>query len=239
MSSPVTIRHATPDDADLLAWAMVEAQRGGDDEGEWDVVLPGSEPERREILAQIARTGPPHPCHHSRFLVAERGREACGAVSGHVPGLHTWSHFREAWHAVFAARGRSRESADACYARFEPFVVVRVAIPRDAWRVEWVATRPEHRGRGVIARLLDALLVWGREEGCETAFVATALENAAALRAYERAGFRRYAEWRHADYEALTDSAGDVYLRRSLRAPTGEADASSRQPAKPSEAAWD
>jgi hypothetical protein len=33
---------------------------------------------------------------------------------------------------------------------------------------------------------------------------------------YERAGFERYAEWRHADYEAMTRSAGDVYLRRAL-----------------------
>jgi GNAT superfamily N-acetyltransferase len=117
---------------------------------------------------------------------------------------------------VFAARGHAREEARAWLARFEPFSVVRVAVPEDAWRVEWVATQPRHRGCGVIAALLEALLERGREEGCTEAHVATALENAGALRAYERAGFSRYAEWRHADYAAIAGSAGDVYLRRAL-----------------------
>ncbi len=220
MTDALTVRPATPADASDLAWAMVEAQRGGDgaDHGasEWDVALPGSEEERGELLAAIACEGPPHPCHVSRFLVAERDGRFCGALSGYVGGVHTWDRFRGAWFATFSKRGFAREEAERWLARLDPFLVVRVIVPDDAWRVEWVATRPEHRGRGVAARLLDALLAWARDEGHGQAVVATAIENAAAIRAYERAGFARYAEWRHADYEALTRSAGDVYLRRAL-----------------------
>jgi ribosomal protein S18 acetylase RimI-like enzyme len=161
VNDPLAIRPATPDDAEALAWSMIEAQRGGQapDHGasEWDVAIPGTQDERRALLAAVACEGPIHPCHYSRFLVAERAGRFAGAVSAYVPGIHTWDHFGAAWRAVFAARGFSRAEAAQWIARIDPFLVVRVAVPEDAWRVEWVATDPDHRGAGVAACLVAAI----------------------------------------------------------------------------------
>ena len=52
----------------------------------------------------------------------------------------------------------------------------------------WVA--PEARGRGVAAALLDAALAWARARNARAMQLGVVCGNEAALRLYERAGFR-------------------------------------------------
>jgi ribosomal protein S18 acetylase RimI-like enzyme len=54
-----------------------------------------------------------------------------------------------------------------------------------------VLVDPEHRGRGVGRRLLDAALAFLRSRGAPRVVLSTAARNAPAQRLFERAGFRQ------------------------------------------------
>ncbi len=49
--------------------------------------------------------------------------------------------------------------------------------------------KPEHRGKGVNQKVLDALLNWAKERGLTEIRLEVYSENSAAVRAYEKAGF--------------------------------------------------
>jgi GNAT superfamily N-acetyltransferase len=49
--------------------------------------------------------------------------------------------------------------------------------------------KPEHRGKGVNKLILDSLLDWARSRGLHEIRLEVYSENAAAIRAYEKAGF--------------------------------------------------
>ena len=54
----------------------------------------------------------------------------------------------------------------------------------------------EHRNQGLGERILAALLNWGKRQGATRAYLAVLCENAAALRLYEKHGFREvYQYW--------------------------------------------
>jgi len=49
---------------------------------------------------------------------------------------------------------------------------------------------PSFRGQGVVQRIIEELLTWAREKGITDFFLDVYAENAPAIRAYEKFGFR-------------------------------------------------
>lgn len=60
----------------------------------------------------------------------------------------------------------------------------------DHWIVEYVATKPEFRKKGLCHRSLLEILQRGRQRGFKRAQVTPYVENAASIKAYEKIGFR-------------------------------------------------
>lgn len=54
--------------------------------------------------------------------------------------------------------------------------------------IDNLGVTPTLRRRGIATRLLDELTAWGRERGCEDAWVATEADNDAARATYSRRG---------------------------------------------------
>lgn len=213
------IRDAAPADARFLAWAMQESGRSHLPRGTWDVLLPGPEVPRLDLLAALATAPAPSFCHYRGFLVAELDASPVATLCGYQPGVATSDLFLEALRQAGDAMGWSRGRMRELLTRFGPFATCATDPDDDAWVVEWVATRPEHRGRGHARRLLDALLERGRQRGLRRAHLGVLIGNDAAQKLYERAGFEVVAEKRHPDFEAVMGTPGVRVLERPLEAP--------------------
>jgi ribosomal protein S18 acetylase RimI-like enzyme len=59
-----------------------------------------------------------------------------------------------------------------------------------------LVTDPAQRGRGLARRLIAHLLAWGQAQGARGAYLQVEVQNAPALRLYDRLGFRElYRYW--------------------------------------------
>ena len=100
--------------------------------------------------------------------------------------------------------------------RSSSFAATGYPSPDGLWILEWVATKPEFRGRGLIRRLLLEVLEEGREQGFEKAQIGYLLGNVAAKGAYEGVGFVWLAEHCHPDFEADYGVPGLARMQREL-----------------------
>jgi len=215
--APIRVRRACRDDADFLALAMQEANRGHTGIGSWDVMFPGSDDERLAVLAALTCASQLSYVHWSTFLVAEIAGRQLGTVAGYVPDQVPSEHFAAARREVLNSRADAALSCDGAWSR-EYF---STEIPGDTLRVEWVYTDPAFRARGVSAQLITQLLDDARARGATTAHVGTYIGNHPAIRTYRTVGFGEFAECRHLDYERRFRAPGLVFLRRDLQPARG------------------
>ena len=112
------------------------------------------------------------------------------------PQLTTFVQRPTGTHALIAADGRpvgylcwqrpSREELEAAGL---------TDLPEDLVDIDILIGVPEFLGRGVGPRALVLLLAKLRDEGVSFAGLATSISNGAAIRAYEKAGFRLFREF--------------------------------------------
>lgn len=76
-------------------------------------------------------------------------------------------------------------------------VAVGMAVREGAWVGLFdIVTNPQCRGRGYGTTLMRYLLCWGKNEGAEHAYLQVMLDNAPALKLYDRLGFAEaYRYW--------------------------------------------
>ncbi|WP_141583148.1 N-acetyltransferase [Actinomadura sp. WMMA1423] len=71
-------------------------------------------------------------------------------------------------------------------------------VPQGEWLgIYAMAVAPDARRRGLGRRVLRALLGWGREQGCERAYLVVVERNAPARALYEAEGFERAAAYHY------------------------------------------
>jgi GNAT superfamily N-acetyltransferase len=216
MGNDVRIRPATVADSAFIAWVQLAAARSHLAKGYYDLAFPGPEAERLSLIERLCRTKTRSFCHWQGFLVAEVNGKPASALSGYTPRKVGIEGFLEALQEVLGAAGWSARDMQAMSDRTDPFLTCIPDTPDDAWVVEWVATLPEFRARGLIRSLLHAILDKGRAEGHRLAQIAVLIGNTPAQHAYEGVGFKVKDEKRHADFERALGCPGVRRLMRDL-----------------------
>jgi GNAT superfamily N-acetyltransferase len=209
------IRPARERDAGFLAWVQQEAARSHLSIGFWDLAFPGPDKERLRLVERIARARARSFCHWAWFLIADLdGRPVAGLCAYTRHSVAAGTDLLDAIGEVLAAEGWGDAEGAAMQQRIDPFLSCVPDTSDDAWVIEWVATRPEHRGKGVIKRLLNAALERGRERGHALSQISVLIGNTPAQRAYESVGFRVLDEKRDPGFEAALGCPGIRRLHR-------------------------
>jgi len=81
-----------------------------------------------------------------------------------------------------------------------------------AWIIDSVATLPEHRRKGFVNSLLEAIIEKGRQQGFQRTQINIYIGNVAARRAYEKHGFIIIDEKRDPYFEEQIGSPGMARL---------------------------
>jgi translation initiation factor 4G len=210
----IAIRAASVADMPFIAWVQQEAARSHLPQGFWDLAFPGSEADRLRMLGRIGSASARSFCHWSGFLIAEADGRPAAALSGYTnPAVMAGSGFMQAFGEALDAERWDAERRQALGERTAPFMTCVPETAEDAWVIEWVATRPEQRGKGLVRALLQAIVARGRERGHSQVQICVLIGNTPAQRAYEGAGFRVVDEKRHPDFERALGCPG---IRRLL-----------------------
>jgi ribosomal protein S18 acetylase RimI-like enzyme len=211
----VVVRAAEPEDSEFLSWCLLAAGQGHLRAGFWDVAMP--DPERRAMLAEwLVLSDVRSTCHFGNFLIGEVDGAAAAALAVYDAGDPDMASLAPAIMDAFDGCGWDTAEMDAIARRLAPYRTCAPAAKAGTWVVEWVATAPAHRRRGLVQTLLDKALDAGRARGLARAQVSIMSGNTAAQAAYERAGFRLHDERRDPDFEATFGAPGMVTFTRGL-----------------------
>jgi ribosomal protein S18 acetylase RimI-like enzyme len=213
---PIETRPATADDAPFLAWVMQEAARSHLEYGIWDFSFPGEDEQRLDILAKIVTTERIHFAHFSRFRVLEIDGEPASALAAYENSQHGMEQLTLGMAEAFSQLGWTPEEMLGVRDRSASFAATGYPNPDGLWIVEWVATRPEFRGRALIRRLLREILDLGREQDFTRAQIGYLLGNTRAKSAYEGVGFKWVDEHCHPDFEEDYGTPGIARMQRDL-----------------------
>jgi len=212
----ITTRPATAADAPFLAWVIQEAARSHLEKGIWDLSFPGEDAQRLEILATIATTERVHFAHYRLFRIIEAdGVPACG-MAAYENSEHGIEQLTLGMAEALNGLGWSPEQMLAMGERSGSFGATGYPNDDGLWIIEWVATRPEFRGHGLVRKLMTEVLDIGRERGFTKAQIGYLLGNVRAQHAYEGVGFQWVAEHCHPDFERDYGTPGLARMQRDL-----------------------
>ncbi len=208
------IRPARPEDADFIAWTILAAQRGHLPRGWFDIALDLPEPQCLAFVERIATAQRQSWWHVSQFIIAEVEGEPAAALCA-LPARGTLAAARQAIEEVADDMGLDASELSAIWRRGGYSGNCWIQGDDGNWILEHVASRPSHRGRGLMLALIDHALAAGRAAGFARASITFYIGNEAAERCYAKAGFLFAEEKRHPQFEALT---GAPRFRRFERA---------------------
>ncbi len=211
----IRIRPARPEDAEFLSWVILTAGRAHVTRGIWEVILGGTEPDCLHFLQLLTATSTPHLFHNSCYLIAESGGRPVAGLGGYDPHILGYEALRRAIPEVFRTFGHTAAEPDTNI-RAERVLCCMPDEAQDAWMIDSVATLPEYRRKGIVDRLLEAILEKGRQKGFQRAQINIYIGNIAAQRAYEKKGFKIIDEKRHSDFEAEIGSPGMARMVKTL-----------------------
>jgi translation initiation factor 4G len=212
-----SIRPARAGDAPFLAWVMLAASRSHVRRGAWDLHVGRSDRDVLAFLERMVSQAEPSFCRWDGFLVAEVDGTPAAGLCGYTTrdaGMHDPTPAIA--EASKAALGWGKSELDAAAARLVPFLTCVVEPPAESWAIEWVATRPEFRRRGLVHDLLLAAMEVGRSRGYRQSQILVLIGNTPAQCAYERAGYRVVDEKRHPDFARVIECPGIARLTRAL-----------------------
>jgi ribosomal protein S18 acetylase RimI-like enzyme len=210
----LAIRRASADDADFIAWTILTAQRGHRPRGYFDFALNLPEQECLAFVRHVALARAPSQWHVSCFWIAEQDGVAAAALCA-LPVREARMTMRAAIEEAANAVCFGKADLEALWQRSAYAGLCWSWGDDSNWMIEHVATRPSHRGQGLVQVLLNHALKQGQANGFRRASIGFHIGNDIAEKSYVKAGFRLTEEKRHPDFELLTGAPG---FRRAERA---------------------
>jgi len=210
------IRPATAADADFVAWVILAASRSQLPLGAWDHYVGADEASVLAFLHRMVTQDVRSFCRWESFLVAEVDGVPAAGLSGYASSDPAMANPEPALVAASRGFGWTDAQHQAAGGRLGAFLTCVIEPPPEVWVVEWVATRPAFRRRGLVHDLLRAILDAGRGRGFARSQIMVFIGNTAARCAYERAGFGFVDEKRDPDFERLMGCPGIARLLRDL-----------------------
>lgn len=149
-----TIRRATRDDTDFLAWVMLASSRSHVSRGIWDLIIGADDAGCLDYLKRLAVAEPQSLCHYDSFLVAEADGLPAAAVSMFRPGESGWPLVSKAMANVQRDLGWTEMDREASRQRMAPALACFIPEAGEDWSIEFVATLPQYLRRGLVDALL-------------------------------------------------------------------------------------
>lgn len=215
-SAQPRIRPADLGDIGFLAWVVLAASRSHVPRGFWDLWVDAGEDATLAFIANLLSSERPHWCHYSRFIIAECDGQPGAALSAYTVDDPELMSPGDAIETASLASGFSAAQQADAGGRIEAFFPCLPDDAPDSWIVEWVATAPLHRRKGLVQALLEKQFDIGRSRGQAVTQISILSGNDPAQRAYERSGYRYVDEKRSAAFEAITLSPGILRMLRPL-----------------------
>lgn len=212
----ITIGPAREEHASFVAWVMMAAARSHMPKGIWDFVAGPDESRILRLLTGLASTPQPHGGHYSQFLIAEVEGTPAAGLMGYFEGEHDMQSLGAALPVAVDAAGMTMEEFAAGFDAGRSMLNMQPHHEPGAWIIEHVATHPDFRRRGLIDKLLQAMMQRGRERGATICEVGVLIGNDGAQAAYEKAGFSVVEELLDSEFERVYGSPGERELRRTL-----------------------
>lgn len=213
----ISIRDATADDAEFLAWAILTAARGNLAKPSiWEQVISGSQHDREALIAKLVVAEPACIAHFEGFVIAEHQGLPIAAACGYIPAEKPPEAFTSALLSVVEKMGWSHEQQ---LALLDGFAVFARCLPmgyQQNWVLEYIATKTDYRSSGVTKVLLNDLLECGREAGATSAQVAYFIGNEAAKKSYRKLGFKEVNKIVDSEFESQYGVPGVVHMSLDL-----------------------
>ena len=200
----------------FIAWVELAAARSHLERGTWDYYVAAPEAACLRYLETLATTEARHFAHYTNFIVAEVDGRPAAALSGYFEAEAGMGALAAGMDEANGRLGRSAEEHTAGWQRAGSIALCTPAHLDGVWIIEWVATAPEFRRRGLVDALLAEIVERGRRRGASIADVGVLIGNDGAQRAYEKAGFAVVEEKRVAAFEAVYGCPGIRNLRQPI-----------------------
>jgi ribosomal protein S18 acetylase RimI-like enzyme len=212
--SSSTIRPARPEDASFIARNILAAQRGPRPRGWFDIALGWDEPRCLAFVERLAVARAISWWHVSQFIVAEVDGTPAAALCA-MPAAGTRPASRAVLAEVAGETGLGETELAEIYRRGAYAANCWVQGGDGDWLIEYVATLPPYRGRGLVSVLIAHALAAGNAAGFKQASISFLMGNEPAERCYAKAGFAFVEEKRDPAFEAVIGAPG---FRRFVRA---------------------
>ena len=174
----MNIRTAKVEDAEFIAWAILESSRGGKEKGLFDMIFsPSSD------IKTI--------CHYSNFLIAEVDGQDAGALCGYDGYRISWEQMSEALSSM-GCQGDYKE-------RISAYFLCEPSVEKNTFSLNFMITKDEFRGLGVVKALVKKVLLNARLKGFRKAQTGIEIGSVETQLAYEKMGFS-FKEEKKSDY---------------------------------------
>lgn len=205
----IVIRKAIPEDAALIAGAIVQSSRAGKKSGVFDLIFrPKDDADLLASVEKLCVTQSKSYCHYTNFLVAESGGEAVGVLCGYEPRIATEESFSEALLELGID--------DSYQERIVAYLLCRPELDKKTWVLDFMVEKSGVMSFEVMRELVQKSLLNARLKGYRKTQALIEIGSVETQMAYKKMGFSVESEKRSEYYEEAFGRPGVMRLQLNL-----------------------